>query len=143
MSQPIDPLVEKIGLSMWRVQKRILSGISLHKDLGLTFPQYSLLNMISQEGSARVITLADKMEVKSSAVTVMLDRMESIGLISREPDENDRRAVVVRLTEKGESTRVEGQRRTLQMLDQILSILTPEELGRFAQYYEMVEKQER
>ncbi|SEN68038.1 DNA-binding transcriptional regulator, MarR family [Paenibacillus sophorae] len=143
MSRQIDPLVEQIGLSMWRVQRKIISGIGLQAELGLTFPQFILLNMIANEGRARVVRLAERMEVKSSAVTVMLDRMEGVGLISREPDENDRRAVVVTLTDKGEEIRTEGQRRSLISLDQYLSILTPEELRHFAEYYDMLERQER
>ncbi len=143
MSRQIDPLVEQIGLSMWRVQRKIISGIGLQAELGLTFPQFILLNMIANEGRARVVRLAERMEVKSSAVTVMLDRMEGAGLISREPDENDRRALVVTLTEKGEEIWTEGQRRSLISLDQYLSILTPEELARFAEYYDMLERQER
>ncbi|MBY9077734.1 MarR family transcriptional regulator [Paenibacillus sp. HN-1] len=143
MPEQINPLVEQIGLSMWRVQKRIISGIAMTAELGLTFPQFSLLNMIAREGRARVITLAERMEVKSSAVTVMLDRMESVGLVRREPDENDRRAVVVTLTEKGENVRNEGHRRSLVLLEEHLSILTPEELGEFARYYDLLDRQER
>ncbi|AHV99455.1 MarR family transcriptional regulator [Paenibacillus sp. 7124] len=143
MSQETDPLVERIGLSMWRVQRKIISGMSLQKELGLTFPQFALLNMISREGKARVVTLAERMEVKSSAVTVMLDRMDAIGLINREQDEKDRRAVVVSLTEKGRMTCAEGQRRSLVLLGEYLSILTPDELQRFADYYDMLDRQER
>lgn len=135
--------MERIGLSMWRVQRKIISGMSLQKELGLTFPQFALLNMISREGKARVVTLAERMEVKSSAVTVMLDRMDAIGLINREQDEKDRRAVVVSLTEKGRMTCAEGQRRSLVLLGEYLSILTPDELQRFADYYDMLDRQER
>ncbi|WP_052098959.1 MarR family winged helix-turn-helix transcriptional regulator [Paenibacillus stellifer] len=143
MPEQINPLVERIGLSMWRVQKRIASGIALNVELGLTFPQFSLLNMIAREGRARVVTLAERMEVKSSAVTVMLDRMEAVGLVRREQDENDRRAVVVSLTEKGENVRSEGHRRSLVLLEEHLSILTPEELAQFADCYDLLDRQKR
>lgn len=143
MWQQMNPLVERIALSMWRVQRKIISGIAVDKELGLTFPQYSLLSMIAQEKKSRVVQLAEKMGVKSSAVTVMLDRMEILGLISREMDENDRRAVVVTLTEKGSSVQAEGRRRSIMLLQQHLSILKPEELRSFADYFEIVERQER
>lgn len=143
MKQEMDLLVEQIGLSMWRVQRKIISGMALNKELGLTFPQYSLLSMIAQENKLRVVQLAEKMEVKSSAVTVMLDRMEILNLIKREPDENDRRAVVVTITEKGRCVQEEGKARSKQLLKQYLSILKPEELESFAKCYEMLERQER
>lgn len=90
-----------------------------------------------------MIQLADKLEVKSSAVTVMLDRLEALGLIAREPDENDRRAVIVTLTAKGQELLEEAQYRSLLLLAEHLSILKPEELQNFADYYRILEKQER
>ncbi|KGE20298.1 hypothetical protein PWYN_13860 [Paenibacillus wynnii] len=131
-----------MGLSMWRVQRKIILGMNTQKELGLTFPQYSLLSMIAKEKKSRVIQLADKMEVKSSAVTVMLDRMEILGLISRETDENDRRAVVVTITDKGQRIQTEGKRRSEMLLGQYLSILEPDELKRFAEYFERIVIQE-
>jgi len=113
------------------------------KELGLTFAQYALLSMITKEKRSRVIHLAEKMEVKSSAVTVMLDRLEILGLVSRETDENDRRAVVVTITEKGQSVQAEGKCHSEKMLSQLLSILEPDELQRFADYFTMVDRQER
>jgi DNA-binding MarR family transcriptional regulator len=143
MSQQIDPLVEALGVSMWRVKRRIASQMSLHKEIGLTVPQFHLLHIIAQEKKARVIQLADKLEVKSSAVTVMLDRLELLGLTARVPDENDRRAVIVTLTGKGEELLKEAHYRSLLLLTEHLSILKPEELQRFAEYYMLLEKQER
>ncbi|OKP85380.1 hypothetical protein A3844_16460 [Paenibacillus helianthi] len=143
MSQPIDPLVERLGLSMWKVQRKITSQMSLHKEMGLTVPQFGLLRMIAQEQNARVIQLADKMEVKSSAVTVMLDRLELLGLSVREPDEQDRRAVIVTLTAKGEKLLEEARYRYLLLLSEHLAILEPEELRNLADYYLMLEQQER
>ena len=143
MSNQIDPVIESIGLSMWRVQRKIVSQMSLHKEIGLTFPQLGLLNMIAHEKKSRVIQLAEKMEVKSSAVTVMLDRLELLGFIARVPDEQDRRAVVVTITEQGQKALEEAQYRSKLLLSEHLAILEPEELQAFARYYEILEKQER
>ncbi|SEU12460.1 MarR family winged helix-turn-helix transcriptional regulator [Paenibacillus sp. NFR01] len=143
MPQQIDPLIETLGLSMWRVQRRIMSQNSLYKEIGLTVPQYSLLQLVAMEKTPRVIQLADKLEVKSSAVTVMLDRLELLKLVSRTTDEKDRRAVIVTLTPKGQEVLDEAKHRSLLLLAETVSILQPEELERFAAYYHMVEKQER
>lgn len=143
MTQDINPLIERVGISMWKVQRKIMSQMSLHKEIGLTVPQFGLLHMIAQEKQARVIHLADKMEVKSSAVTVMLDRLELLELIARVPDENDRRAVIVTITDKGQGFLEEAQHRSMLLLEEHLSILEPEELENFAHYYLLLEKQER
>ncbi|MNC52808.1 putative HTH-type transcriptional regulator YusO [compost metagenome] len=128
---------------MWKVQRKIASQMSLHQEIGLTVPQFGLLRMIGQERNARVIQLAEKMEVKSSAVTVMLDRLELLGLSAREQDEHDRRAVIVTLTAKGEQVLEEGKYRFLLLLSEYLAILQPDELQNFADYYQMLDQQER
>jgi DNA-binding MarR family transcriptional regulator len=143
MSQEIDPLIERVGLSMWKVQRRIMSQMSLHKEIGLTVPQFGLLHMIFQEKQARVVHLAEKLEVKSSAVTVMLDRLELLDLIARVPDENDRRAVIVTITGKGQAVLEEAKYQSMLLLEEHLSILEPEELQNFADYYLLLENQER
>ncbi|KUP21225.1 MarR family transcriptional regulator [Paenibacillus sp. DMB5] len=143
MAQKIDPLIEALGLSMWRVQRKITSQMSLHKEIGLTVPQFHLLHIIAREKKARVIQLAEQLDVKSSAVTVMLDRLELLGLTARVQDENDRRAVTVTLTVKGEELLKEAQNRSLVLLTEHLAILKPEELEKFAEYYTLLEKQER
>lgn len=143
MPHQIDPLIERLGLSMWRVQRKIMSQMSLHKELGLTVPQMGLLNMIAKEKRSRVVQLADCLEVKSSAVTVMLDRLEALGFVKREQDGNDRRAVVVTLTEEGQKVLEEGHFRSKQLLSEHLAILKPEELQLFAEFYRMIENQER
>lgn len=73
----------------------------------------------------------------------MLDRLELLDLTTRVPDENDRRAVTVTLTEKGEELLKEAQNRSLVLLTEHLAILKPEELEKFAEYYALLEKQER
>lgn len=117
--------------------------MSLHKEIGLTVPQFGLLHMIFQEKQARVVHLAEKLEVKSSAVTVMLDRLELLDLIARVPDENDRRAVIVTITGKGQAVLEEAKYRSMLLLEEHLSILEPEELQNFADYYLLLENQER
>ncbi|MEK3663590.1 MarR family transcriptional regulator [Paenibacillus sp. FSL F4-0236] len=143
MPHQLDPLIERLGLSMWRVQRKIMSQRTLHKELGLTVPQMGLLNIVAKEKKSRVVQLAESMEVKSSAITVMLDRLEALGFIKRETDGSDRRAVVVTITEQGQQILEEGHLRSKQLLAEHLSILKPEELQKFAEYYRMIEDQER
>ena len=45
--------------------------------------------------------LGDELLLSSGAMTNRLDRLESAGLIAREPDPDDRRALIVRLTPEG------------------------------------------
>jgi DNA-binding MarR family transcriptional regulator len=67
----------------------------------ITPPQMFMLNYINKEKLCRLTQLADKMEVKPSAVTVMIDRLEKSGYVTRVHDTVDRRSILVKITPAG------------------------------------------
>ena len=93
--------VRRIAASLVRLQKQLNTALAQHPEMPVTLPQLMLLNMTLHHGSIRLTALAEKIEVKPSAVTVMVDRLEKRGLSQRVQDPDDRRAVRVELTEEG------------------------------------------
>ncbi|MED1106021.1 MarR family transcriptional regulator [Bacillus paramycoides] len=71
---------------------------------GLTPPQFYILKILDHYGASRATQLAEKMYVKPSAITVMIDRLIDHGFVERYHDNNDRRVVVIELTKKGKAT---------------------------------------
>ena len=55
--------------------------------------------------------LADALHCDNSNITGIVDRLEAAGLVERRAHEGDRRVKAVVLTEKGESLRIEIERR--------------------------------
>jgi DNA-binding MarR family transcriptional regulator len=68
---------------------------------GLTPGQVFALHAIGETERCTVSHLAELMEVKPSAITVMLDRLERHGYVVRQRSERDRRAVEIHLTDAG------------------------------------------
>ena len=71
-----------------------------------------------------VTCIADVMQTTKSNVTAMVDRLLTEGLVTRKPDAEDRRAVVIALTEEGQrryQAGVEVVRRFHQELSQRFS----------------------
>lgn len=66
----------------------------------LTFSQYITLKKLA-EGFASVTDLARAAEVNPGAMTRLLDKLEARGLIVREADASDRRALHIHLTPAG------------------------------------------
>lgn len=61
------------------------------------------LDFLRHHGDLRPAELAQRLDLTPSGTSVLLDRLESAGLIHRNrPETGDRRAVVVRLTDRGE-----------------------------------------
>ncbi|MEN3346341.1 MAG: hypothetical protein V7635_2917 [Arthrobacter sp.] len=74
--------------------------------IGLTGPQYSILitiRMLEKEGSRpAVIDVADYMHVSGAFVTSEVNKLKKAGLVAKEADQNDRRRVLLALTEEAE-----------------------------------------
>ncbi len=72
---------------------------------GVTPLQYQLLLQIKgypDREQATITELAERLQAKHHGVVALITRCESLGLVERRVDEEDRRRVLVRLTDKGE-----------------------------------------
>jgi DNA-binding MarR family transcriptional regulator len=106
-----DPAREAWGL-FWRIfmeDKRRRWAILA--EFGLS-PQQSMAMTMLQPGQAMTMSaMAEALYCDNSNITGIVDRLEAAGLAERRPHEGDRRVKAVVLTEKGEHTRIELERR--------------------------------
>ena len=84
-------------------------------DLGLTSTQAGALFAIPAEGGASVNAVAEALSLAQSAASVLVQRLEQAGLIERETDPADRRAVRLALTARGKSLRAKAIERAHRM----------------------------
>lgn len=70
-------------------------------DNGLTLSQMQLLGEVSRAGVTTPAELGVRLQVRVQSLTDSLNEMESRGLISRRPDESDRRRQLVEITGDG------------------------------------------
>ncbi|MGE4554094.1 MAG: MarR family winged helix-turn-helix transcriptional regulator [Desulfovibrionaceae bacterium] len=68
---------------------------------GLTLPQMHTLEILGDGGAMRMKELAGRMGVTTGTLTVLVDRLETRGLVRRKPNDQDRRSVLVELTDAG------------------------------------------
>jgi DNA-binding MarR family transcriptional regulator len=71
-------------------------------DAEVSLPQYRVLVILASRGPQRIGDLAQQLSVNSSSVTRMCDRLETHGLVRREPSSDDRRVVCVSITPLGQ-----------------------------------------
>lgn len=101
MNDEINTLTERFDKSLRVLMQNLGPGCISRADLGLTPGQVFMLHFIRKEQRCSVKKLAEKMEVASSAITVMLDRLENHGFVTRARTKEDRRVVMIELTEAG------------------------------------------
>ncbi len=97
----MDNPVNRIQLALHQLVKGMDGKGKIADEYQITRPQVYLLFMINRLGHCKLTQLAEIMEVKPSAITVMIDRLENPGFVKRVQDPDDRRSVFVELTPLG------------------------------------------
>jgi DNA-binding MarR family transcriptional regulator len=69
--------------------------------LDLTYTQYITLLALWEKDNVLVKDLGEKLYLESNTLTPLLQKLEKKELISRVKDENDKRKVYIKLTDKG------------------------------------------
>lgn len=82
--------------------------------------------------------LSAQTSLANTTLTSMLDRMEASGLIRREPSPKDRRALLIRLTDKARSLQADYDRISQQMNERYYEGFTEAEVRQFEAYLERV-----
>ncbi|PCX03635.1 MarR family transcriptional regulator, partial [Listeria monocytogenes] len=71
------------------------------RQFNLTFSQYLVLLTLWEENPQTLLTIGKKLNLASNTLTPLLKRLEQDGWVQRNRDENDKRNLIIKLTEKG------------------------------------------
>lgn len=97
------------------------------RDKGLTLPQMHALEILGSHNGLRMKELAQKMGVTTGTLTVLVDRLEKGDMVRRVPHPEDRRSIIVELTDKGHELFKEHDELHDQLTHDITVELTDEE----------------
>lgn len=101
MTQNI-PLEQQLCFSLYSTS---LAVNRLYKpmldELGITYPQYLVLNVLWEKDDLRVGTIAARLDLEASTITPLVKRLEAASLVRRVRSIEDERSVLVSLTDKG------------------------------------------
>jgi DNA-binding MarR family transcriptional regulator len=102
-----DSLEQEAFLNLWRTYDRLHAlEEELFGQYDLTPQQYNALRLLRGESGRKLATLALASRLVSHApdITRLLDKLEERGLIERERPADNRRLVLIALTDKGLAT---------------------------------------
>lgn len=81
-----------------------LNSRELARQSELTASQLLVMQHVAQAGKALPSAIARAVDLKQATVTVLVKKLEQIGLVTRTRDTEDRRRVWVELTDTGQKT---------------------------------------
>ncbi|MET7998324.1 MarR family transcriptional regulator [Amycolatopsis sp. NPDC005232] len=91
---------------------RSLTGLyrPLLDPLGVTYPQYLVLLVLWEYGDSSVKDLCVALQLETGTLSPLLKRLETNGLVRRTQRPDDRRSVLISLTDEGAALRVQAAR---------------------------------
>lgn len=99
---------EEVGRALNTWVKLARASSTLHRktaenirSFGLTEPQFAVIEALGHLGPMKIGILCNKMLVSGGNMTLVLDNLEKNDLIRRNHSKEDRRAILVELTKKG------------------------------------------
>jgi len=98
----ISPLSGHIGFLLRLAQQRIFD--EFHRRFGaqgLTPGRYAVLAVVAANPDVRQVAIANALQIKPPNMAVLVTAMEADGLLQRRLDLRNRRANMLRLTDKG------------------------------------------
>ncbi len=109
-----------------RLRKQALGQNPLDSS-GVSGPQWALLNWVADSPGSGVREMAEGLELAAPTVSVGVRRLETAGLLERRPDPEDRRAIQVSLTAKGQTLHRQARAFRRRKMQRLLAGLTAEE----------------
>ena len=114
----------------------------VYGEKGLTMEQYATLVAIKYlNDPIRPTDVAQWMGHSPNSVSMMIDRMVKVGLVSRERSRRDRRVVRLTITSKGENALKPATRAGWEFIQKIMSPLSDEDRHTFARLLETLRYQ--
>ena len=98
----LETFAEELCTLMVSFVRRAMRWDNNHLSRGLiTLPQLHVLFYLSTSDYRLMSDVAKEMGIKGSTLTAMMDKLVTLGFVSRLSGENDRRTVLVSITAKG------------------------------------------
>ena len=115
------------------METRYLGEVSPHS---LTLPQFHLLKLIALNGHHQVGEVAEFLGVSSPAASKNIDKLERLGLVTREHSKGDRRAILLSASPKGRRLVRKYENLKAQRLAPVLAHFRPEQIDEMAHMLE-------
>ena len=132
---PLDLSPLRVGQLITAIRARLLQGIDAElSPYDLTASQFPILRHIGDGSATTAAELCRCLTYDTGSMTRMLDRLADKGLVTRERNLDDRRAVHLRLTALGQEIYPKLIAIAEQVLVRHLTGFTPEEIEQFQRF---------
>ncbi len=134
----LDRLIRRYTEVYFYATRRISSVMKEEVLADITTDQYYVLRFIYQNDPCTSSRLAEQFEVNRSAITAMTNRFTDKGYIRRIADPDDRRVIMLSVTEEGKRVVENGEEKIRKFVESYMQELDKDEIEQFIGIYEKV-----
>ena len=109
------------------------------KNHGFSMPQLFLLMRVYKHEHCNISDLSDDLEITSSAVSQLVDKLVQTGMLTRKEDSNDRRVKKVELSPAGSAFIEQGFKERYRWVDELADALSDEEERKIAEALQILD----
>ena len=120
--------------------KRYIASMLRQQGVPLTPEQFMLIDLLWNEGEMTQQQLANQLKKDKNSVTMLVDAIESKGLVVRRQNTLDRRSNTVVLTDKALELKEMAKQKGISILDGMLEGISEEELHSFLNTLRLLNK---
>jgi DNA-binding MarR family transcriptional regulator len=130
MESVLLEFVDTLDTVMKKIHLEMDDGTGLAR---LTVSQFHYIDAINQLGEPSATELAEKLKITRASVTTAISKLVLMGYVNKSPSVTDRRAVRLRLSEKGERLVAARVRALHEYGELIRAALSAEQAAEFEQ----------
>jgi DNA-binding MarR family transcriptional regulator len=115
------------GIISRRAEHMLINQVCAELDLSLASHHIMVLALLQETGPMFIHEVCETLSISKSQMTFLTDRLVSMGLIDRSPEEEDRRKVRLNLSLRGRWVIEEIQKSIQRLLNQKLAGITSDQ----------------
>lgn len=113
---------------MTALERRVANEWNSHNELGFSKSHILILDFLATEGPKRPSAIADHLKVTTGGVTVLTTKLLKNGFIEKTPNETDRRASQIHITDAGLDILNQSRTHIDTLLNHLFGMLTDDEV---------------
>ena len=113
---------------MTALERRLANEWNNHNQLGFSKSHILILDLLASEGPKRPSAIADHLKVTTGGVTVLTTTLLKNGFIEKTPNETDRRASQIHITDAGLDILNQSRKHIDTLLNHLFGMLTDDEI---------------
>ncbi len=128
MNNVIDSIMENLFHVLRLIHRKLLKIDLGGANKGISHPHFAIMGILDELGALPVSEIGKKLIIPKPQMTHLVDKLISLGIVERLPDERDRRIINVALTERGKTALKEAKKLIKDNIRTKLSRLNDKEL---------------